>query len=110
MRSNQILDLKYMVIRTVENELSLDEHMALYERLIKFTDSPILRRADDKFLCNIGSFVVFNGVETRIGYFNTTLNTINFIKEGLREHEYDVSKLKLLGFTLDNEPILEYLI
>lgn len=107
-KGQYVLDLKFMVIRTIDEIQQLDDGHAMYDTLYKFVDSPILRRADDKFLCDIGSFVVFKGIETRIGYFNTTLNTVNFIKEGLREYEYDVDKLKLLGFTLDNEPILEY--
>lgn len=106
MRSNQILDLKYMVIRTVENELSLDEHMALYEKLIKFTDSPILRRADDRFLCDIGLDVIINGIKTEIIDFNKYENRVTFKKTPYIE--YEVDNLRLLGFTLDNEPILEY--
>lgn len=107
-KGRYVLDLKFMAVRAIEEIQQLDNRHAMYDKLYKFTDSPILRRADDKFLCDIGSFVVFKGIETRIGYFNTDLNTVNFVKEGLREYEYYVDKLKLLGFTLDNEPILEY--
>jgi hypothetical protein len=107
-KGQYVLDLKFMAIRTIEEIQQLDDGHAVYDTLYKFADSPILRRADDKFLCDIGSFVVFNGIVTRIGYFDRTANTINFIKESIREYEYDVNKLKLLGFTLDNDPILEY--
>ena len=107
-KGQYLLDLKFMVIRTIEDIQHLDDGYAMYDTLYKFTDSPILRRADDRMLCDIGSFVVFNDIETRIGYFNVDEGKVNFIKEVLREYEYDVRKLKLLGFTLDNEPILEY--
>lgn len=106
MRTDKILDLKYMVIRTVESELALDEHMNLYSCLIKFTDSYVLRRADDKFLCDIGSFVVIDGVRTKIIDFNKYENRVTFQKCPYIEDE--VENLKLIGFTLDNEPILEY--
>jgi hypothetical protein len=107
-KGQYVLDLKFMAIRTIEEIQQLDDEHAVYDTLYKFADSPILRRADDKFLCDIGSFVVFNGIVTRIGYFNVEEGKVNFIKETLRDYEYDVKKIKLLGFTLDNEPILEY--
>lgn len=109
MRTDKILDLKYMAIRTIENELSLDEHMALYSKLIKFTDSPILRRADDRFLCNTETNVIINGYGFRILDINLTTYTINIVRIVDRVlFDYHVGDLKLIGFTLDNEPILEY--
>lgn len=109
MRSNEILDLKFMKVRTIEDVLSVDTHMALYDALIKFTDSPILRRMDDKFLCDVGNHVVIDGCRVRILDINPITYNVNVVR--LTDKvllDYCPNYLKLLGFTLDNEPILEY--
>ena len=98
-----------MTIRTIEDVLSVDIHMALYDVLIKFTDSPILRQENDKFLCDVSDYVVIDGVEVRILDIVSDGNYIEVVR--LSDHEvrtYSVENLKLIGFTLDNEPILEY--
>jgi hypothetical protein len=109
MRSDEILDLKFMAIRTIESEVWLDEHKTLQTVLIKFVDDPILRRENDRFLCDIQTYAVIDRSMVRILNIDSTTNTINVVR--LKDKvlfDYQPKDLRLLGFTIDNEPILEY--
>jgi hypothetical protein len=111
MRGRYILDLKFMAIREIEDDLYVDEHKALYSKLIKFTDSPILRLDNDQYLCDVVTvnYAVIDGSEVRILDINPIIDTINVvIVEDNVLLDYHVENLKLLGFTLDSKPILEY--
>ena len=109
MRSNEILDLKFMKVRVIDSEFFVDNHKAVYDRIIKFTDSLIFRREDDKFLCDVQTHVIIHGNEYRILDIDSIKDTVNVIR--LKDRtlvDYHIENLKLIGFTLDNEPILEY--
>jgi hypothetical protein len=109
MRGRYILDLKFMAIREIEDKLYVDEHKALYSKLIKFTDSPILRLDNDQYLCDVVTYAVIDGSEVRIFDINPIIDTINVVRvEDNVLLDYHVENLKLLGFTLDSKPILEY--
>lgn len=109
MRGQYILDLMYMKIIKIEKVFCTDEHKGLYVNSIKFVGSPVLRLENDHYLCGVETYAVIDGNKVRILDINPATNTINVVRLTDKVRlDYNVENLKILGFTLDYEPILEY--